>query len=73
MIKLARYNHLPPRPEYIAKVRSVLANHSPIGEKILINRSRLTKTQTLCALEHLLDLGEAEICIIDGAKRYKLK
>ncbi len=60
MVKLAPFNKLPPRPEYINSITKVLTetpNLRPIDiEKI----TKLTRTQVLCTLDLLLKEGKVE-------------
>lgn len=51
---LAYYNKLPARPEYVSKVEEALKGGGSYQLMDLIRLSRLTRTQTLCALDELL-------------------
>lgn len=58
MIRLDYYNTLPARDEYISLIRSKLVGGGRFQVKSLENKSALTKTQVLCALQALIDKGE---------------
>jgi len=65
------FNTLPPKPEYVRKVVSVLSKTKELSEKDIVLRSGLTKTQTLCALVELIKIGS--VIKIEKTKFYSLK
>jgi hypothetical protein len=58
-MKLNRFNDLPVRPEYLRKLRPVLAKKGEARVADLVGATGLTRTQVLCALEELVRTGEA--------------
>ncbi len=53
MKKLAIYNTLPPRPEYILLVKKALTKKE-LSLSSLIKETKLTKTQVACTLDKLI-------------------
>lgn len=51
------FNSLPPKEEYLAKVRRVMRNGVSLSESEMIEATGLTKTQLLCAVQFLLKEG----------------
>ncbi|WEK33040.1 MAG: hypothetical protein P0Y58_12905 [Candidatus Pseudomonas phytovorans] len=72
MIKIDHFNLLPPRSEDIVKVRHILANGREYKLTELINKSKLTKTQVLCSLQHLANSGDVMIFTAGKTKTFKL-
>lgn len=52
------FNTLPPKPEHIVKVMKAIMGAEFLGEKDLVAKTGLTKTQMLCALNSLLVSGK---------------
>lgn len=48
---LARFNTLPPKPEYIEKLRLSLSNSQGKSESELLRETKLTKTQLYCTID----------------------
>ena len=59
IMRLNRFNDLPPRPEHVAKVRRALSRQGQASAMQLIERTGLTRTAVLSALEALIAAGEA--------------
>lgn len=57
--KLDRFNTLPPRPEHLKKVKSLLGRGAELKVAELVDASGLSRTQVLCALEALVNEGAA--------------
>ena len=57
--RLDKFNTLPPKPEYIKKVRIALKSSSPVKLAEIVARTGLTNTQALCALDSMIKNGEA--------------
>lgn len=58
--RLDKFNTLPPKPEYLKKVRVVLNRTAgPLRLADLVAETGLTNTQALCALDVLIKSGEA--------------
>ena len=57
MTRLAPYNKLPPKPEYMKKILGALSDGGELSKKDLQTRSGLTMTQLGCSLEVLLANG----------------
>lgn len=55
---LKTFNSLPPRPEYLAKIKKALLAGAALSERDLIAITGLTKTQALCAVADLMKKGE---------------
>lgn len=72
MIKIDYFNLLPPRQQDIVKLRSILANGQEYRLTDLVMKSKLTKTQVLCSLQHLADNGAVTIITTGKTKTYKL-
>lgn len=53
-MKIAYFNSLPPKQEYLEKVITVLDNHSCSTISDIVKKTGLTKTQVGCALEKLI-------------------
>jgi hypothetical protein len=53
----ASFNTLPPRAEYLSAVRKVLALNKEMTLSTIVQAAKLTRTQTLCALEELVRTG----------------
>lgn len=71
MLKLAPYNKLPTRPEYITKVMKMLEKNPESRPVDIERKTGLTRTQVMCTLEHLLK--EDQIKVINGSsRRYRL-
>ncbi len=66
----AYFNKLPVRPEYIERVLKALASGA-LGQTQLVRKSRLTKTQALCAVDALVADGRLQI-IESTPKKYKI-
>lgn len=58
-MRLNRFNDLPPRPDHIAKIRRALHSHEGATVAQLVNRTGLSRTAVLSALEALLATGHA--------------
>jgi len=58
MVKLATYNKLPPRPEYINKIIVVLSKYTELRPIDIERKTKLTKTQVMCSLDQLLEEGK---------------
>jgi hypothetical protein len=54
---LAPFNKLPPKPEYIDKIKASLHSNGSQTERELVASTGLTKTQALCALDVLISEG----------------
>lgn len=54
------FNALPPKAQYLTKVRMALTGGASCSEKELIFRTGLTKTQLLCAVQALQLLQEVD-------------
>lgn len=72
MIKIDHFNILPPRPNDIIKLRHILASGGEYKLTGLVLKSKLTKTQVLCSLEHMINSGEVRISSSSKAKIYAL-
>lgn len=57
--RLARFSTLPVRPEYVQRVRAVLKARPSVPLADIIREARLTRNQTLSALDALMDVGAA--------------
>lgn len=57
---IAKYNKLPPRPEYIRKVESALKRGGAQSITNLILSTGLSKTQAACALDALIAGGRVK-------------
>ena len=57
-VRLNRFNDLPPKPEYLQRVRLAMRKQPVASAVTLVTITGLTRTQVLCALEELLKLGE---------------
>lgn len=70
--KLAPFNRLPARPEYIVKVMEALGDEeNDISRPIEIQRKTgLTRTQVMCTLEHLL--AEKKITAKGSPRKFSL-
>lgn len=55
---LAIYNTLPPRPEYVEKVKKCLAKRNGRTEQSIVKATGLTKTQALCAIDVMVSKNE---------------
>ena len=53
-MRLAYGNKLPPKKIHLDRVKAALTKHGNLKQSQLVAISRLTKTQTLCALDRLL-------------------
>jgi hypothetical protein len=69
MLKAA-YNSLPARPEHLKAVTQALSEEHARSLALIIRLAKLTRTQTLCALEKLLQLGLVDY---DAGKKTYLK
>lgn len=58
-MRLNRFNDLPPRPEHVAKVRRAMTHVAAATVPMLVERTGLSRTAVLSALEFLLSAGEA--------------
>lgn len=54
---LTPFNKLPPKPEYLSKVKQALNAHSSLSEREIVTATGLTKTQALCAVDSLIKDG----------------
>lgn len=70
MTQLDYFNRLPAREEHLASLRRQLNKGSKMSLRLLINKTGLTKTQTLCALQALLRNGEVTFELVDQAKLF---
>lgn len=70
MIKIDHFNLLPPRPSDIVKLRHVLASGETYRLTELVVKSKLTKTQVLCSLQHMINSGEVTISTAGKTKSY---
>jgi sugar-specific transcriptional regulator TrmB len=55
--RLAPYNSLPPRKEYIDKILKMLSNYAGARPIDIEKKTKLTRTQIMCTLEQLLREG----------------
>ena len=60
------FNTLPPKDEYLLKIRRALKKVVSLTETELVNATGLTKTQTLCALQLLVRDG---VIVRDNASK----
>ena len=58
MSKVGYFNTLPPKPEYLRKVRNALTTESPLSLHKIVKATGLTKTQVACTLEQMVADGE---------------
>ncbi len=56
-MSLTPFNNLPPRPEYVAKVKAAFQQHESLTLASLIANTGLSKTQVLCAIGPLIKEG----------------
>lgn len=70
MGKLAGFNKLPPKPEYISLVMIKLAEQD-LTLTELIMRTKLTKTQVACTLDMLIAKRKIEVVKIKNKKYYR--
>lgn len=59
-MRLSPFNFLPPRAEYLSKVRQAFKSKKQLSQGELLVATGLTKTQLLCSLEALIMDGEIE-------------
>lgn len=52
-----RFNRLPPKEEYLSKVRRLMQSGKPLSEAEMIQATGLTKTQLLCTVQRLIEDG----------------
>lgn len=55
---LAPFNSLPPKSSHLKAVVGALTIKEGANVKYLVDRTRLTRTQVLCALEALIQTGQ---------------
>jgi DNA-binding IclR family transcriptional regulator len=59
-MSLTPFNDLPPKPEYVAKIKAAFQGHQSLRLAELIAKTGLTKTQVLCAVQPLIKEGLIE-------------
>ena len=57
---MTMFNSLPPRPEHLQKVKRGLKSGAPTPLADLVAFTGLSRTQALCALEHMMKAGTVE-------------
>ncbi len=70
MGKLAGYNKLPPRPEYISSVLSKL-DLQELSLAEIIKQTRLTRTQVACTLDVLLADKTIKVIKVNNRNYYR--
>jgi hypothetical protein len=70
MNKIAGFNKLPPRPEYISLVTSNLDKQDLLLTE-LITKTKLTKTQVACTLDMLVSEKKIEVIMVNNKKYYR--
>lgn len=71
MLKLAPYNRLPTKPEYVTKVVTMLEKYPESRPVDIERKTGLTKTQVMCTLEQLFK--DNKIKVVNGSsRRYSL-
>lgn len=70
-MKLAYFNRLPTRPEYVDKVLACLDDSDGMPDAAIARATGLTKTQVLCTLEKLLE--DDRIFVRHKPRRFVLK
>ena len=73
MSRLAHFNSLPSRTEYIKRVLSTLDGGSSYTLMELQRKTKLTRTQVACTLDDLLSKGEVSSTRLDGKVVYTLQ
>lgn len=66
----AKYNTLPPRPEYVEKVKSCLVKRNGRTEQSIVKATGLTKTQALCAIDAMI--SKSEVTVEGSPKKFYL-
>lgn len=69
-VKLDYFNTLPARPEHVEAVLAELSEDSVLKLAVLMRRTGLTKTQTLCALQKLVNDGLVMVESQAGGNRF---
>lgn len=58
--QLVTFNSLPPKPEHVSAIESVLARKRTVTLSVLLELTGLSKTQAMCALNALMSTGTVE-------------
>ncbi len=56
-----RFNKLPPKPDYVVAVKAALKKGDESSLRDISRETGLSQTQSLSALDYLVNLGEVEV------------